>query len=52
MVKDGIVLGHKISRKGIELDRAKIDVVAKFPPLISIKVFEVSLDMSNFTIDL
>ncbi|GJY63471.1 reverse transcriptase domain-containing protein [Tanacetum coccineum] len=26
MVKEGIVLGHKISRKGIEVDKAKIDV--------------------------
>ncbi|GKA35672.1 hypothetical protein Tco_0722163 [Tanacetum coccineum] len=28
MVKEGIVLGHKISRAGIEVDRAKIDVIA------------------------
>ncbi|GJX22067.1 hypothetical protein Tco_0226512 [Tanacetum coccineum] len=25
MVKEGIVLGHKISRKGIEVDKAKVD---------------------------
>ncbi|GJY40576.1 reverse transcriptase domain-containing protein, partial [Tanacetum coccineum] len=31
MVKEGIVLGHKISRKGIEVDKAKIDVIAKLP---------------------
>ncbi|GJR92726.1 reverse transcriptase domain-containing protein [Tanacetum coccineum] len=30
MVKEGIVLGHKISKKGIEVDKAKIDVIAKF----------------------
>ncbi|GJR87307.1 reverse transcriptase domain-containing protein [Tanacetum coccineum] len=29
MVKEGIVLGHKISKSGIEVDRAKIDVIAK-----------------------
>nr|GFA03652.1 reverse transcriptase domain-containing protein [Tanacetum cinerariifolium] len=29
MVKEGIVLGNKISRKGIEVDKAKIDVIAK-----------------------
>ncbi|GJY26033.1 hypothetical protein Tco_0400759 [Tanacetum coccineum] len=29
VVKEGIVLGHKISRAGIEVDRAKIDVIAK-----------------------
>ncbi|GJX49887.1 reverse transcriptase domain-containing protein, partial [Tanacetum coccineum] len=28
MVKEGIVLGHKISKSGIEVDRAKIDVIA------------------------
>ncbi|CAA7018913.1 unnamed protein product [Microthlaspi erraticum] len=27
MVREGIVLGHKISEKGIELDRAKVDVM-------------------------
>ncbi|GJU43661.1 reverse transcriptase domain-containing protein [Tanacetum coccineum] len=31
MVKDGIVLGHKIFKKGIEVDKAKVDVIAKLP---------------------
>ncbi|GJZ06384.1 reverse transcriptase domain-containing protein [Tanacetum coccineum] len=31
MVKKGIVLGHKISEKGIEVDKAKIDMIAKLP---------------------
>ncbi|GJT69747.1 reverse transcriptase domain-containing protein [Tanacetum coccineum] len=31
MVKEGIVLGHKISRKGIEVDKAKVDVISKLP---------------------
>ncbi|GJR35043.1 reverse transcriptase domain-containing protein [Tanacetum coccineum] len=31
MVKEVIVLGHKISRAGIEIDKAKIDVIAKLP---------------------
>ncbi|GKE70521.1 reverse transcriptase domain-containing protein [Tanacetum coccineum] len=38
MVKEGIVLGHKISKSGIELDRAKVDVIAKLSHLTSIKV--------------
>ncbi|GJZ13808.1 reverse transcriptase domain-containing protein [Tanacetum coccineum] len=31
MVKEGIVLGHKISKSGIEFDKAKVDVIAKLP---------------------
>ena len=27
MVKEGIVLGHRISKKGIEVDRAKIETI-------------------------
>ncbi|GKF29484.1 reverse transcriptase domain-containing protein, partial [Tanacetum coccineum] len=37
MVKEGIVLGHKISKFGIEVDRAKVDVIAKLPPPTSVK---------------
>ncbi|GJW28105.1 reverse transcriptase domain-containing protein [Tanacetum coccineum] len=36
MVKEGIVLGHKISKSGIKVDRAKIDVIAK-PPTTTVK---------------
>ncbi|GKA13921.1 reverse transcriptase domain-containing protein [Tanacetum coccineum] len=31
MVKEGIVLGHKISKSRIEVDKAKVDVIAKLP---------------------
>nr|GEU31165.1 reverse transcriptase domain-containing protein [Tanacetum cinerariifolium] len=31
MVKEGIVLGHKISKNKIEVDKAKFDVIAKLP---------------------
>ena len=37
MVNEGIVLGHKISAKGIEVDKAKIDVIEKLPPLVNVK---------------
>ena len=29
MVKEGIVLGHRISEKGIEVDKAKIEAIDK-----------------------
>nr|GEU50587.1 reverse transcriptase domain-containing protein [Tanacetum cinerariifolium] len=37
MVKEGIVLGHKFSKSGIEVDRAKVDVIAKLPHPTSFK---------------
>nr|XP_028964733.1 LOW QUALITY PROTEIN: uncharacterized protein LOC103417773 [Malus domestica] len=37
MVKHGIVLGHLISSKGIEVDKAKIEVIVKLPPPTSVK---------------
>nr|GFB74515.1 reverse transcriptase domain-containing protein [Tanacetum cinerariifolium] len=37
MVKEGIVLGHKISKNGIEVNRAKVDVIAKLPHPITVK---------------
>ncbi|GJR12723.1 reverse transcriptase domain-containing protein [Tanacetum coccineum] len=37
MVKEGIVLGHKVSSAGLEVDKAKIDVISKLPPLTNIK---------------
>ncbi|GJW46073.1 reverse transcriptase domain-containing protein, partial [Tanacetum coccineum] len=36
MVKEGIVIGHKISKSGIEVDKAKLDVIAKLPPPTSV----------------
>nr|GEX07091.1 reverse transcriptase domain-containing protein [Tanacetum cinerariifolium] len=37
MVKDGIVLGHKISKNKLEVDRAKVDVIAKLPHPTTVK---------------
>ncbi|GKD80910.1 reverse transcriptase domain-containing protein [Tanacetum coccineum] len=37
MVKEGIVLGHKISNNGIEVDHAKVDVINKLPPPTTVK---------------
>nr|GEZ24414.1 reverse transcriptase domain-containing protein [Tanacetum cinerariifolium] len=48
MVKEGIVLGHKISKNEIEVDKAKINVIANYliPPLS--KVFWSFLDHAGF----
>ncbi|GJT83664.1 reverse transcriptase domain-containing protein [Tanacetum coccineum] len=37
MVKEGIVLGHKVSSVGLEVDKAKIDIILKLPPPTNIK---------------
>jgi hypothetical protein len=37
MVTDGIVLGHIVSSKGIEVDKSKIDLIANLPTPKSIK---------------
>nr|GEZ44106.1 reverse transcriptase domain-containing protein [Tanacetum cinerariifolium] len=37
MVKDGIVLGHKISKQEIEVDEAKVDVITKLPQPTTVK---------------
>nr|GEY38148.1 reverse transcriptase domain-containing protein [Tanacetum cinerariifolium] len=39
MVKEGIVLGHKISKNGIKVEKAKVDVIAKLPHPTTVKVF-------------
>ncbi|XP_022156989.1 uncharacterized protein LOC111023818 [Momordica charantia] len=37
MVMEGIVLGHKVSKNGIEVDRAKIEELEKLPPPTSVR---------------
>nr|GEU71871.1 reverse transcriptase domain-containing protein [Tanacetum cinerariifolium] len=37
MVKKGIMLGHKVSSAGREVDKAKVDVISKLPPPTNIK---------------
>ncbi|GJY76448.1 hypothetical protein Tco_0481564 [Tanacetum coccineum] len=38
MVKEGIVLGHKVSGVGLKVNKAKINVISKLPPPTNIKV--------------
>ena len=37
MVREGIVLGHLVSKRGREVDRAKIEVIEQLPPPTNIK---------------
>nr|GEY62831.1 reverse transcriptase domain-containing protein [Tanacetum cinerariifolium] len=48
MVKEGIVLGHKISKNWIEVDRAKVDVIAKLPHPTTIKGIRSFLGHADF----
>nr|GEV65253.1 reverse transcriptase domain-containing protein [Tanacetum cinerariifolium] len=48
MVKEGIVLGHKISKNGIEVYKAKVDVIAKLPHLTTVKGIRSFLGHAGF----
>nr|GFA94925.1 reverse transcriptase domain-containing protein [Tanacetum cinerariifolium] len=48
MVKEGIVLGHKISKKGIEVDKAKIEVISKLPYPMTVKGICSFLGLAGF----
>ncbi|GKE49676.1 reverse transcriptase domain-containing protein [Tanacetum coccineum] len=48
MVKEGIVLDHKISKSGIEEDRAKVNVIVKLPPLTTVKGIRSFLGHAEF----
>nr|GEZ55159.1 reverse transcriptase domain-containing protein [Tanacetum cinerariifolium] len=48
MVKEGIVLGHKISKNGIEVDKAKVDVITKLPHPTTVKGVRSFLGHADF----
>nr|GEU38418.1 reverse transcriptase domain-containing protein [Tanacetum cinerariifolium] len=48
MVKEGIVLGHKISKNGIEVYKAKVDVIAKLPHPTTVKGIRSFLGHAGF----
>nr|GEW53296.1 reverse transcriptase domain-containing protein [Tanacetum cinerariifolium] len=48
MIKEGIVLGHKISKKGIEVEKAKIEVISKLPHLTTVKGIRSFLGHAGF----
>ena len=48
MVNQGIVLGHIISSRGIEVDKAKIDIISKLPPPTNVKTIRQFLGHAGF----
>ncbi|XP_048228285.1 uncharacterized protein LOC125369555 [Ricinus communis] len=48
MVREGIILGHKISQAGMEVDRAKVEVISKLPPPSSVKAVRSFLGHAGF----
>ncbi|KAL4297720.1 hypothetical protein GQ457_12G016390 [Hibiscus cannabinus] len=48
MVDEGIVLGHKISSKGMEVDKAKIEIISKLPPPTTVKGIRSFLGHAGF----
>jgi hypothetical protein len=47
-VKQGIVLGHVISKRGIEVDKAKVETVEQLPPPIDVKSLRSFLGHAGF----
>jgi hypothetical protein len=48
MVREGIVLGHKILEKGIEVDKAKIEVIEQLLPPTNVKGIHSFLGHAGF----
>ncbi|KAL4384559.1 hypothetical protein GQ457_15G018420 [Hibiscus cannabinus] len=48
MVTKGTVLGHKISSQGIEIDKAKVEVIEKLPPPATLKGIRSFLGHAGF----
>ena len=48
MVQEGIVLGHRISARGIEVGKAKIEAIEKLPPSSSIRGIRSFLGHAGF----
>ena len=48
MLQEGIVLGHRIFARGIEVDKAKIEAIEKLPPPSSVKGIRSFLGHTGF----
>ncbi|KAL5549093.1 hypothetical protein UlMin_004324 [Ulmus minor] len=48
LVKKGIVLGHIVSQKGIEVDKSKVDLISSLPPARTVKEIRSFLGHAGF----
>ena len=48
MGREGIILGHKVSSKGLGVDKAKVGVIENLPPPISVKGIRSFLGHAGF----
>ena len=48
MVKEGIILGHKISKRGIEVGKAKLEVIEKLSPPTNVQQVRSFLGHAGF----
>ena len=48
MVNQGIVLGHIISERGIEVEKAKVELISKLPSLTNVKIVRKFLGHAGF----
>ncbi|GKF83073.1 hypothetical protein Tco_0244729, partial [Tanacetum coccineum] len=51
MVTEGIVLGHKVSSAGLEVDKAKINVITKLPSPTNFKAVRSFLGHAGFWVE-
>ncbi|XP_038874943.1 uncharacterized mitochondrial protein AtMg00860-like [Benincasa hispida] len=48
MVNEGIMLRHKVSKEGLEVDKAKIEAIEKLPPAANVKAIKSFLGHAGF----
>jgi hypothetical protein len=48
MVQEGIVLGHTVSKRGIEVDKAKVELISKLPPPTTVRQIRSFLGHAGF----
>jgi len=48
MVTEDIILGHKISERGMEVDKEKVEIIEKLPPPMNVKGIRIFLGHAGF----